>query len=247
MLKSVIALVLLFALAAILVVVGASPPAVGASSPPPTPTPHGMDRCDSPTLAWLGVDGVAVILDIEADDRFPACWRPAFVELSYGTTTSANAYRHRQPFPDPRRTDSDRILAVDIRNFKLGGSLYLKARTITGAGELSWWSSPTAIELPERPDPLPTPVVSAEPTRYDRTTPWVAVSWTNLGDDADKVEVEAYDAEGRFLDGDRTGESGIRYRPYNGSSAMKFRVRSLADGRYSDWSRWAWAYSRRSD
>lgn len=233
MLKLAIALVLLLALAAILVAVGASPPGVRAYSPPATPTPHRLDRCDSPNFE-LRLHRGYVVLSVYPDDS-ARCRRPHSTEISYGSSVSANGHRYLTPFSDLTR--------VAIRNFRLGGPLYFKVRTTTG-NEISWWSAPKPIELPERPEPLPAPLVAVEPAEYDSTTPWVQVSWSNVGD-ADRFEVEAFDAEGNFNDGDRTSESSIRYRPDNSSSAMKFRVKGVADGYYSDWS--SWVVSRRSD
>ena len=193
-----------------------------------------MERCEAPHIQSLRLDGDAVVLSVVSEpDADYRCWRTAFAQLSYGRTHSANGYRLRVP-------DSMRVA---LRDFRLGGILYAKVRTITADGAVSWWSSPRRIELPEIPDPLPTPITSVEPANYDLDTPWIHVSWKNAGE-ADKVEVEVYDGEDAFIEGDRTSESSMRYRPATSSSVMKIRVRGVRDGYYSEWS--TWGYARRS-
>lgn len=221
----------LLTMVAVLAALAASPPAVRASSPPP-PT-HRADRCE-PRIESLRLLYDIVVLGVYSDGR--AGCRPVLAEISYGDSQSANAYRIRAPFANPMR--------VDLLDFKLGGMLFVKARTIDEDGELSWWSNPRRIQLPDLPDPLPIPVISVEPAEYSSNTPWLQASWSNAAA-VDRFEIEAYDADDAFLEGDSASRTGIRYRPVNGTSAMKFRVRGVKQGYYSEWS--SWAYARRSD
>ena len=118
-------------------------------------------------------------------------------------------------------------------------AIVIKARIIAEDGSVSsYWSAPRRFELPDRPE---APTISVEPAVYGEKTPWVQVRWTDAG--ADKWEIEVFDGDGAFQEGDLTGELSIRYRPNNETELMKFRVRS-ADAGHSAWS--TWGYARRS-
>ena len=216
---STMATIALALVAALVAFAAAAPPAVHAG------------RCDEPYLRSLSVDDGELVLRLYPDDD-AGCW-PVEAELSYGSSSSANIHRLRVAFTNTR-------LRVDIRDLKLGGRIYMKARTINEDGDKSGWSDARKVRIPSPPPPLPTPRVRVHPAEYDGGTDRIRVSWSN-GGDAERFEIQVF-AEDTEIDGDRTREREKSYRIDTRASFHKVRVRGVTDRSFSAWSDWAYTF-----